>query len=192
VYGYELPDNAVNDWMVAEHITRNIKPNGQYGLQYRVPELFTASAFATAQFLVNVTNAIPDLNTGLMINHLESGLTIDCPKGPTYLRPADHQGLAEMYIAKAVNDTRPTSETHNLIIAELVATLDRNAVAPPIASVWNGAAYVPGGFAPVTTTTTATTTGVAPPVDWTLVIVAGVGGLAVVIIIVAVVMLRKK
>jgi branched-chain amino acid transport system substrate-binding protein len=117
VYGYELPNNAVNDWMVAEHVTRNIKPNGQYGLQYRVPELFTASAFATAQFLVNVTNAIPDLNTNLMINHLEGGLTIDCPKGPTYLRPDDHQGLAEMYIAKAVNDTRPSSETHNLIIA---------------------------------------------------------------------------
>ncbi|NOR39242.1 MAG: ABC transporter substrate-binding protein, partial [Candidatus Thorarchaeota archaeon] len=153
LYGYELPDNAVNDWMVAQHVTRNIKPNVQYGLQYRVPELFTASGFATAQFLVDVTNAIPDLNSGLMINYLESGVTINTPKGPTYLRPDDHQGLAEMYIAKAVNDTRPGSETENLIIAELVETLDRNAVAPPIAS-----GYTPGGFAPTTTTTTTTTT----------------------------------
>ncbi|MBY8997123.1 MAG: ABC transporter substrate-binding protein, partial [Candidatus Thorarchaeota archaeon] len=99
LYGYDLPDNTVNDWMVAQHVTRNIKPNGQYGLQYRVPELFTASAFATAQFLVDVTNEVADLDTDLMINYLESGVTINTPKGPTYLRPADHQGLAEMYIA---------------------------------------------------------------------------------------------
>jgi branched-chain amino acid transport system substrate-binding protein len=197
LYGYELPNNPVNDWMVAEHITRNIQPDlPYYSFTFRAPELFTASAFATAQFLVNVTNAIPDLNTNLMINHLESGLTINCPKGPTYLRPQDHQGLAEMYIAKAVNDTRPGSETHNLIIAQLVETLDRNTVAPPIASVWNGNPYVPGGFAPTTTTstgtTTTTTTGVVTPVDWTLVIVAGAGVAVVIIVIAAIVMLRKK
>ncbi|MFX1369138.1 MAG: ABC transporter substrate-binding protein, partial [Promethearchaeota archaeon] len=108
VYGYELPDNDVNDWMVAEHVTRNIRPNGYIpliGHDYRVPELFTASAFATAQFLVDVTNAVPNLEVIPMIQHLESGLLINCPKGPTYLRPADHQGLAEMYIATAWNDT---------------------------------------------------------------------------------------
>ncbi|MFX1559874.1 MAG: ABC transporter substrate-binding protein, partial [Promethearchaeota archaeon] len=113
VYGYELPNNAVNDWMVQQHIDRNIRPDYPV-YNFRAPELFTASAFATAQFVVDVTNEIADLNTNLMINYLESGVTIDCPKGPTYLRPDDHQGLAEMYIAKAVNDTRPTSETYNL------------------------------------------------------------------------------
>jgi len=193
--------------MVAQHVTRNIKPNGQYGLQYRVPELFTASGFATAQFLVDVTNAIPDLNTNLMINYLESGITIDTPKGPTYLRPDDHQGLAEMYIARAVNDTRPASETYNLIIADLVRTLDRNEVAPPIES-----GYTPGGFAPTTTgttteTTTETTTG--PTTGTTsettsettpvptgfdvLTLTLIVGGVGVVLIIViAVIWLRKK
>ncbi len=207
LYGYELPNNTVNDWMVAQHVTRNIKPNGQYGLQYRVPELFTASGFATAQFLVDVTNAIPDLNTNLMINYLESGITIDTPKGPTYLRPDDHQGLAEMYIARAVNDTRPASETYNLIIADLVRTLDRNEVAPPIES-----GYTPGGFAPTTTgttteTTTETTTG--PTTGTTsettsettpvptgfdvLTLTLIVGGVGVVLIIViAVIWLRKK
>ena len=186
LYGYELPDNAVNDWMEAQHVTRNIKPNGQYGLQYRVPELFTASGFATAQFLVDVTNSIPDLNTGLMINYLESGVTINTPKGPTYLRPDDHQGLAEMYIAKAVNDTRPGSETENLIIAELVETLDRNAVAPPIAS-----GYTPGGFAPTTTTTTTTTT-TEPPPAYDILTIGVIGGLGVAVIVLIVLLVRKK
>ncbi|MFX0062373.1 MAG: ABC transporter substrate-binding protein, partial [Candidatus Hermodarchaeota archaeon] len=152
LYGYELPDNDVNDWMVAEHVSRNIKPNGAFALNYRVPELFTASGFATAQFLVNVTNAVPDLNINAMIDHLESGLTIDCPKGPTYLRPEDHQGLAEMYIAEAWLDDRPTSETNGFIIANLVETLDRDVVAPPIAAMWNDEPYVPGGFATTATT----------------------------------------
>ena len=199
LYGYELPDNSVNDWMVAQHVARNIMPNGQYLLTYRVPELFTASAFATAQFLVDVTNEVTDLDTDLMINYLESGVTIDCPKGPTYLRPDDHQGLAEMYIATAVNDTRPGSETENLVIAELNVTLDRNAVAPPIESVWNDEPYVPGGFAPTTptptdTTTPTTPTGTAPPptgFDLLTVAVIGVGGL-VVGIVVAAVIFRKR
>ncbi len=172
LYGYELPDNDVNDWMVQEHVTRNIMPNGQYGLTYRVPELFTASGFATAQFLVNVTNAVPDLNTDDMIRHLESGLTIDTPKGPTYLRPEDHQGLAEMYIAEAWLDDRTGSETEGFIIAKHVATLDRFTVAPPVES----------GYTPTTTTTTTTTT--TPLVFDPLVI-----GVIVVIAVVAIVVI---
>ncbi|MFW9833222.1 MAG: ABC transporter substrate-binding protein, partial [Candidatus Thorarchaeota archaeon] len=126
LYGYELPNNAVNDWMVAEHVARNIMPNIQWGLTYRVPELFTAAGFATAQFLVDVTNAVPDLDTDMMIDYLEGGIDINTPKGPTLLRPDDHQGLAEMYIATAVNDTDPTSETYKLVIAQLNETLDRD------------------------------------------------------------------
>jgi branched-chain amino acid transport system substrate-binding protein len=195
LYGYELPNNPVNDWMVAQHVTRNVMPNGQYFLTYRVPELFTASAFATAQFLVDVTNEVADLDTDLMINYLESGVTINTPKGETYLRPEDHQGLAEMYIAKAVNDTRPGSETENLVIAELVQTLNKTYVAPPIASVWNDEPYVPGGFAPVTTTSTTTTTTTttpppAPPVDW--VMIGVVGGMGAVILILIVLYIRKQ
>ncbi|TFF91102.1 hypothetical protein EU545_05635 [Candidatus Thorarchaeota archaeon] len=171
LYGYELPDNDVNDWMVQQHVARNVMPNIQYGLTYRVPELFTASGFATAQFLVNVTNAVPDLNTDDMIRHLESGLTIDCPKGPTYLRPEDHQGLAEMYIAEAWNDTREGSETEGLIIAKHVATLDRFTVAPPVAS----------GYTPTTTTTTTTP---LPPFDPLIIgVIAVIAVVAIVVIV---------
>ncbi|TFH07625.1 MAG: hypothetical protein E4H14_08070 [Candidatus Thorarchaeota archaeon] len=197
LYGYDLPDNAVNDWMVAQHVTRNIMPNSLFFQTYRVPELFTASAFATAQFLVDVTNEITDLDTDLMINYLESGLTINTPKGPTYLRPADHQGLAEMYIAKAVNDTRSGSETENLVIAELVETLNYSAVAPPVESVWNDVAYVPGGFAPTTTTSsgTATTTPTGTtteplPIDFLT--IGLIGGMGVVILVLVVLLFRKK
>ena len=151
LYGYDLPNNAVNDWMVAQHVARNITPDAPF-FTFEAPELFTASAFATAQFLVNVTNAIPDLDSGLMINYLENGLLIGSPKGLTYLRPEDHQGLAEMYIAEAWNDTRNDSETYGYIIAKLVETLNRTLVAPPIESD-----YEPGGFAPITTTGTTTT-----------------------------------
>ncbi|MFX1485455.1 MAG: ABC transporter substrate-binding protein, partial [Promethearchaeota archaeon] len=48
LYGYELPNNTVNDWMVSQHIARGITPNGAYGFPQRIPELYTASAFATA------------------------------------------------------------------------------------------------------------------------------------------------
>ncbi|MHA1971713.1 MAG: substrate-binding domain-containing protein [Candidatus Hodarchaeales archaeon] len=131
LYGYELPDNPVNDWMVEQHKTHNIKPNGAFGLNYRVPELFTASAFGTAQFLVNVTNTVTDLSIEPMIAHLE-GLNITTPKGPTYLRPEDHQGLAEMYIAEAWLDNRATSETYGMVIAKLVERIPAKDVAPPI------------------------------------------------------------
>jgi branched-chain amino acid transport system substrate-binding protein len=182
LYGYQLPDNPVNDWMVAQHVTRNIRPNGQYGLTYRVPELFTASAFATAQFLVDATNEVADLDTNSMITYLESGVTINCPKGETYLRPDDHQGLAEMYIAEAVNDTTSGSETENLVIAELVETLNRTAVAPPIASVWNGVPYTPGAFLPTTMS--------PPEIDW--VTLGIIGGLSLVIVVLVVLLVRKK
>lgn len=209
LYGYDLPNNTVNDWMVTEHVNRNIRPNTDVTIlpgvrpevaTFRAPELFTASGFATAQFLVDVTNAVPDLNSGLMINYLESGITITTPKGLTYLRPEDHQGLAEMYIAKAVNDTRPGSETENLIIAELVETLDRNTVAPPIESIWKGEPYTPGGFAPpsTTTTTTTTTTGTTtgteegpPPIPMEILLAVGIGAGAVIVII-AVFAIRRR
>ncbi len=149
VYGYKLPDNPVNDWMVQEHIDRDVTPNGQYGLTYRVPELFTASAFGAAQFLVNVTNTVPTLQIDNMIAHLE-GLNITTPKGPTYLRPTDHQGLAEMYIADVVNDTDATSETYNMIIAELNQSIPALDCAPPVATN-----YVP--YPDVTTVVTTVT-----------------------------------
>jgi hypothetical protein len=107
-----------------------------------------------------------------------------------------------MYIAKAVNDTRPGSETENLVIAELVETLNYSTVAPPVAAMWNDAPYVPGGFAPVTTTTTGGTTtdtgtgtgtGTVPSGGFDILTVAliGIGGLVVGLVVAALVF-RKR
>jgi branched-chain amino acid transport system substrate-binding protein len=137
LYGYELPDNPVNDWMVQEHINRNIRPSAEFSThEYRVPELFTASGFATAQFLVNVTNEVASLDIYDMITHLESNLTIVTPKGDTFLRPADHQALAEFYIAEIWNDTRPSSETYGYLVPRLIERLRPDEVTPPIESNW--------------------------------------------------------
>ncbi|MHA2277039.1 MAG: hypothetical protein ACXAC2_14795 [Candidatus Kariarchaeaceae archaeon] len=87
-----------------------------------------------------------------MICHLE-GLNITTPKGPTYMRPEDHQGLAEMYIAEVVNDTRVASETYNLLIGQLVETLPASEVAPPIKTD-----YIPCGAPPTKVTDTVTDT----------------------------------
>ncbi len=137
IYGYELPDNPVNDWMVQEHINRNIRPNAEFSNhKYRVPELFTASGFATAQFLINVTNSITDLNIYDMVNYLESNLTILTPKGDTYLRPEDHQAITEFYIAEIWNDTRTSSETYGYLVPRLIERLTPDEVTPPIESNW--------------------------------------------------------
>jgi len=137
LYGYELPDNPVNDWMVQEYINRNIRPNAEFSNhEYRVPELFSASGFATAQFLVNVTNEIVDLDIYDMVNYLESNLTIVTPKGDTFLRPDDHQAITEYYIAEIWNDTRPSSETYGYLIPKLVERLTPDEVTPPIESDW--------------------------------------------------------
>ncbi|MFW9994402.1 MAG: substrate-binding domain-containing protein [Candidatus Odinarchaeota archaeon] len=141
LYGYKLANNSVNDWMVEQHELRNIKPNAKLRENYRVPELFTASGFATAQFIVNVTNAVPGLDVYDMIKHLESNLTIDTPKGKIFLRPEDHQALVEMYIARLDKDTNEDSETFGLLIPELVEKLDPLDVAPPVENDW-----VPGSL----------------------------------------------
>jgi branched-chain amino acid transport system substrate-binding protein len=190
VYGYELPNNEVNDWMVQEHLNRNVTPNGQYGLTYRVPELFTASAFGSAQFLVNVTNTVADLQIDNMIHHLE-GLNITTPKGPTYLRPTDHQGLAEMYIADVVNDTDPLSETYNLIIAKLNQSIPALEVAPPVATN-----YVP--YPDITTvveTTVIDGTTIYSTIETTLTSIVrtpGFGMVLAMIAVVPVVIYKKK
>ncbi len=137
LYGYELPNNPVNDWMVQEYLNRNIRPNAEFSNhEYRVPELFSASGFATAQFLVNVSNRVSDFDIYDMVNYLESNLSIITPKGDTYLRPEDHQAITEFYIAEIWNDTRQSSETYGYLIPRLIERLTPEEVTPPLESNW--------------------------------------------------------
>ncbi|MFN7252440.1 MAG: substrate-binding domain-containing protein [Anaerobacillus sp.] len=88
VYHHSLPDNEVNDWLVAEHQKRH---NGE------MPDLFTPGGFASAMAIVAAlekTNG--NLDTETLITAME-GMTFDTPKGPMTFRPEDHQALQTMY-----------------------------------------------------------------------------------------------
>lgn len=88
VYHHSLPDNEVNDWLVAEHQKRH---NGE------MPDLFTPGGFASAMAIVAAlekTNG--NLDTETLIAAME-GMTFDTPKGPMTFRPEDHQALQTMY-----------------------------------------------------------------------------------------------
>ncbi len=88
VYHHSLPNNAVNDWLVAEHAKRH---NGE------MPDLFTPGGFAAAMAIVAAlekTNGNVDTET--LISAME-GMTFETPKGPMTFRPEDHQALQTMY-----------------------------------------------------------------------------------------------
>jgi branched-chain amino acid transport system substrate-binding protein len=142
-YGYELPNNAVNDAMVNIFKEKKLAANrimaplgGVYaGMDtIYVPELLSAGGFITAQFMVDAFNKVPDLDTTKMIQYLESNVQLDTPRGKMRLRPEDHQGLGEMYYAYPWNDTRVDSPTYKKIIAKRATNgiIDGETAAPPI------------------------------------------------------------
>jgi branched-chain amino acid transport system substrate-binding protein len=86
-YYYEIPKNAANDWLVAEHMKRFNVP----------PDFFTAGGFAAAASVVAAltkTNGVTDTET--LIAAME-GLSFDTPKGKMTFRKEDHQALQSMY-----------------------------------------------------------------------------------------------
>jgi len=97
----------------------------------RVPDLWHPPAFATAQVIVEVIKAVPDLDTEKMIAFLE-GLTLETPMGPTTIRPEDHQALRPYHIVRAVIDNNPNSDTYGLLIAEYVEKIPAEMIAPRI------------------------------------------------------------
>ena len=70
-----------------------------------------------------------------MIADLE-GMELETPGGYLVIRPEDHQGIREGYIARCVRDNDPDSETYGLIIAELIEKLPPEAIAPPIKTTY--------------------------------------------------------
>lgn len=85
-YYYEAPDNAVNDWLVKEHMARFGTP----------PDFFTAGGMASAMAIVKALETAPDWETETLIDTME-GMTFDTPKGEMTFRPEDHQALQDMY-----------------------------------------------------------------------------------------------
>tara|TARA_R110002072_G_scaffold90799_2_gene203018 strand:- start:1728 stop:2906 length:1179 start_codon:yes stop_codon:yes gene_type:complete len=86
-YYYEIPQNPVNDWLVATHFER-------YGTP---PDFFTAGGMAAGIAVVEAIRAAGGADdTEALIAAME-GMTWETPKGPMTFRPEDHQAMQSMY-----------------------------------------------------------------------------------------------
>ena len=86
-YYYEIPDNAMNDYMVEQH-------QKEYGTP---PDFFTAGGFAAASAIVTALKATEgDTDTRKLIKTME-GMSFDTPKGKMTFREQDHQAMQSMY-----------------------------------------------------------------------------------------------
>ena len=87
VYYYELPDNEVNDWLVAEHKKKYNEP----------PDLFTAGGMAAAIAIVEALEKTGgDADSEKLITAME-GMSFETPKGTMTFRPEDHQAMQTLY-----------------------------------------------------------------------------------------------
>ena len=133
-YGFALPSNPCNDWLVNRW--KNDYPDLPYPSNYLppVPDLFVASPFAAAQAIVYAIEKAGSTDAAALIWALE-GLEFLSPKGMMYIRPEDHQALMEMYIAEVINDTSigyPLYGTSWMLRPKLVEVIPRDECAPPI------------------------------------------------------------
>jgi branched-chain amino acid transport system substrate-binding protein len=85
-YYYDIPDNPVNDWLVAEHFQRFDSP----------PDFFTAGGMAAGIAVVEALKAAGSTDTEALIGAME-GMEWQTPKGLMRFRPEDHQALQSMY-----------------------------------------------------------------------------------------------
>lgn len=86
-YYYEIPDNAVNDWLVEEHFERFDTP----------PDFFTAGGMSAGIAVVEAIKAAGGADdTEVLIEAME-GMSWETPKGTMTFRPEDHQALQSMY-----------------------------------------------------------------------------------------------
>ena len=92
-YYYDIPKNAANDWLVAEHKKRFNAP----------PDFFAAGGFAAAEALVASLEKAKSTDAEKLIPAME-GLEFDTPKGKMIFRKEDHQALQPMFAFKVKVD----------------------------------------------------------------------------------------
>jgi branched-chain amino acid transport system substrate-binding protein len=88
-YYYGIPKNAVNDWLVVEHMKRFNAP----------PDFFTAGGFAAAIAVVTAVEKAKSTDTEKLISTMD-GMSFETPKGTMIFRKEDHQALQPMYAFK--------------------------------------------------------------------------------------------
>jgi len=94
-YYYGFPKNAMNDWLVAEHMKRFNSP----------PDFFTAGGFAAASAVVTALKKVPSADTEKLIAAME-GMDFDTPKGRMTFRKEDHQAMQSMYHFRIKKDQK--------------------------------------------------------------------------------------
>ena len=105
LYHYSAPDNAANDFLVAETQAR-------YGV---MPDLFAADGMNAAIMLVEGLKATDfDPSAEALIPVFE-GMTFDGPKGEVYIRPEDHVAIQDMYILKLVDLSSPVADFYEYV-----------------------------------------------------------------------------
>ena len=85
-YYYEIPQNPVNKWLVAEHYSRFKGP----------PDFFTAGGMSAGIAVVEALKKARSTDTEKLIAAME-GLSFDTPKGRMTFRKEDHQAMQSMY-----------------------------------------------------------------------------------------------
>jgi len=101
VYHYTAADNAVNSWLVENHVAKY--KDAADGAINAYPDLFTAGGMASAIALATALEKTGGDTSGeAMIAALE-GLTFEGPKGTYHIRPEDHVCEQPMNILKLVN-----------------------------------------------------------------------------------------
>ncbi|MGZ5643491.1 MAG: substrate-binding domain-containing protein [Usitatibacter sp.] len=85
-YYYGFPKNAMNDWLVAEHMKRFKAP----------PDMFTAGGFTAASAVITALKQARSTQTEKLIATME-GMDFETPKGRMTFRREDHQAMQAMY-----------------------------------------------------------------------------------------------
>ncbi|MBI9045651.1 MAG: substrate-binding domain-containing protein [Anaerolineaceae bacterium] len=97
LYHYTAPDNEINDWLVAESMSRYMVP----------PDLFDADGMNAAIMLVTgLKETGNDASAEALLAAFE-GMEFEGPKGTIYIRPEDHTAIQDMYIVKLLNVDDP-------------------------------------------------------------------------------------
>jgi len=115
-YYYEMPKNAVNDWLVKEHMARFKEP----------PDFFTCGGFAAAMAVLAAIQKAGGTDSEKLIAAME-GMDFQTPKGKMTFRKEDHQALQTMYVFKMAS--KPDVAW---LIPVLTKELSPQETAPPI------------------------------------------------------------